>query len=161
MAKMFNKSECEYKGGYIVHDGEIVNVNRHIIEELNALESDVQKAIFDEEHKMGTMVSSFFDGREFSRKSEHCKSVPVIEPDTPKLDKMAEKTLKIMEEIDLLEAAEKANEYLGLIGPALEFAENDFVVSSDDAPFRFDLPTLGNPLELTVDAIVDWVKELV
>ena len=152
--KMFNKSECEYKGGYIVCKGKVVCVDNRIVDLFNKLEEDVQRAQY-EATKMPTVI---MPAGEFSRATEHGKIYPVVNADTPELDKLTDQAIKIMDELDSIADAEKVNEYFSSIKPLIMFVNDEFIVSGEQAiQHRFDLPVIGNPLEVTKDDLSQWV----
>lgn len=156
--KMIDKKDCEYKGGYIVNDGKVVCVDNEVVDLLNKLEEDVQRKQFED-----TSKPLCFDMPvgEFVRKTERGKVMPHVEAKTPELDKMVENTLKIMDEVDDIHNAELINEYFSTIVPVVMFADDDFIVSCEHGTqHRFDLPTIGNPLELTKDDLAEFVMSL-
>jgi hypothetical protein len=66
-----------------------------------------------------------------------------------------------MEEIDAMEGADKANDYFAGIHKLIMFVNDEFIVSGDQATqHRFDLPTVGNPLELDKDDLADFVMSM-
>lgn len=155
--KMINKSECEYKGGYIVHNGEVVCVDNKVVDLFNKLELDVQRAQFEATNK----PQCFEPVDEFVAKSEHGAIYPKISANTPELDAAAEKALKIMDEIDAIADAEKVNEYFLSIDKLFEFVSDEFIVSGEqEAQHRFDLPTIGNPLKLSKEDLSDFVVSM-
>lgn len=156
--KMINKKDCEYKGGYIINNGEIVCIDNEVVDLLNKLEEDVQRAQF-EATKKSFCVSLSND--EFVRKTERGNIIPYVEAKTPELDKMAEQTVKIMDEIDSIGNAAMVNEYFQGIKPLILFTNDEFIVSCEhDVQHAFDLPTIGNPLELTKEDLSEWVLGL-
>ena len=155
--KMFDKSECEYKGGYIVCDGKVVCVDNEIVDLFNKLDVDIQRAQYESKRCLNLDASV----DEFAPKSEHGAIYPVIEADTPELDKMAEQAMKLMNEIDAMADASKINEYLDGIHPLIMFVNDEFIVSGEQATqHRFDLPTVGNPLELDKDSLANLVMSM-
>ena len=156
--KMINKSECEYKGGYIVCNGEVVCIDNEIVDLLNKLDTDVQRAQWEATNHPTVAMTPV---EEFSPESEHGAIYPVISASTPELDKMVENSLKIMEEIDSVHDTSLANEYIEGILPIIQFVNDDFIVSGEQATqHRFDLPVIGNPLELDKDAVVSFVVSM-
>jgi hypothetical protein len=152
--KMINKKDCEYKGGYIVCDGKIVGVDNEIVDLLNKLDTDVQRAEFEKNH----IAKPAMPMPEFEPKSEHGCLVPFIQADTPEMDKMAEHSMKIMDELDAVAGAELANEYIAGVGPLLMFVNDEFIVSGEQGTqHRFDLPVVGNPLELDKEKLADLI----
>lgn len=157
--KMFDKAQCEYKGGYIVCDDEIVAVDNEIVDLFNKLESDIQRSRF-EASNCGELPC-YKEPGEFVRVSEYGRIMPHVEAKTPELDALAEHTLKLMDEIDAMGDADRTNEYFGGIKPLIQFVNDKFIVSGDQATqHRFDLPTVGNPLELDVESLSKLVMEM-
>lgn len=157
--KMFNKSDCEYKGGYIVSDGEVVAIDNEIVDLFNKLEEDIQHAEF-ERTNCGA-APCWIEPGEFHRSSEHGKIMPFVTAKTPELDKLAEQAIKIMDEIDDFANAEKVNDYFNSIKPLIVFVNEKFIVSGEQASqHRFDLPTIGNPLELDGDKLSQLVIDM-
>lgn len=155
--KMFNKSECEYKGGYIVCDGKVVCVDNEIVDLFNKLDIDVQRAEYEAKRCPGFAAPV----EEFTPKSEHGAIYPKIEANTPELDKMTEQAMKIMDEVDAMADAAKANEYFESIYPLILFVNDEFIVSGEQATqHRFDLPTIGNPLELDKESLAGLVMSM-
>lgn len=154
--KMISKKDCEYKGGYIVNDGNIVCIDNEVVDLLNKLDVDIQRAKFEaNNHQPATPV------KEFVPETEHGAIYPVIEADTPELDKLTEKSMKIMDEIDAMADAEMANMYFAGIHPLIMFVNDEFIVSGEQATqHRFDLPTVGNPLELDKNSLADLVMSM-
>lgn len=155
--KMFNKSECEYKGGYIVCDGKVVCVDNEIVDMFNRLDIDVQRAEYEAKSCPGFATPV----EEFTPKSEHGAIYPVIEANTPELDAQAERAMKIMDEVDAMADAAKANEYFASIHPLILFVNDEFIVSGEQATqHRFDLPTIGNPLEFDKESLASLVMSM-
>lgn len=155
--KMFDKNECEYKGGYIVCEGQVVCIDNEIVDLFNKLDTDVQRAKFEAAHRQAPVDQD----EAFAPKSEHGAIYPTIEAKTPELDKMAAKAVKLMDEVDAMESAARANEYFAGIHPLIMFVNDGFVVSGEQAvQHRFDLPVVGNPLELDKDKLSDIVLSM-
>lgn len=155
--KMFNKAECEYKSGYIVCNGEVVCIDNEIVDLFNKLDVDVQRARYEAQSCAGVAAPA----DEFRPCSEHGAVYPVIEVETPELDKMTDRTMKMMDEIDTMANATKANEYIAGILPLCRFVGDDFIVSAEHSTqHRFDLPAVGNPLELDKEKLSDLIIEM-
>lgn len=154
--KMIDKKDCEYKGGYIVNDGKIVCVDNEVVDLFNKLDVDIQRAEFVADNQQ--LVTPV---KEFVPKTEHGALYPVVTAETPELDKLAEHAMKVMDEVDAMADATKANEYFAGIHQLIEFVNEDFIVSGEQAmQHRFDLPTIGNPLELDKDKLADLVVSM-
>jgi len=153
--KIYKKEVCMYVDGYIVCGDEVVGVPTAIIHQLNKLETDMQKA----EHRRANKIE-LKAPEPFVRKHEG-KSHIVVTPDTPVLDEAVDKAMKLMDDIETVEAASAVNDYLADLESAIEWIQSPNVVSSDTVLVeKFDLPTLGNPLELDEEDIVEAVVNL-
>lgn len=156
--KMYNKESLEYKGGYIVEDNKVICVDNEVVDLFNKLETDIQRAKFE---KMKGKLVVDFGNNEFHRKSELGEIFPNVEVNTPCLDEMAEKAEAIMDEIDAMNAADVMNEYFAGIKPLIAFVNDEFVIDAENStPHRFDLPTIGNPLELTKEKLSELVIDM-
>lgn len=151
--KIYKKEELEYKDGYIVKGDEVLELPADLCATLDALELDCQRAAWKREHKLPPVPKV----PEFERKSEFGPAHVLVEPLTPNLDEFVTQAEKIMAELDDVEAGEKVNAYLKKIEPVFRFVNGDSVVASGACPWRFDLPTVGNPLELTEDKVIGLV----
>jgi hypothetical protein len=124
---------------------------------LNKLDIDIQRAQYETVNHPDLAVPV----DEFVPKSEHGSVVPVFSANTPELDKKAETAMKIMDEIDDMAKAEQANDYIADIRPLFGFVSDEFIVSGEQpTQHRFDLPTIGNPLELKKEDITDLVMTI-
>lgn len=155
--KMINKSELEYKNGYIVNGDEIIAVDPYIILQANALEEMVQKRRWLNDQPQacsGPNLSSF------ERESE-LDVLPHWEAETPLMDKKIEDSLKLMEELDEMNMVNLVNKELKYFEELIEFTSKDYVIDmpSQCAPEKFDMPTLGNPLELTAQQVAEYIAE--
>lgn len=153
MAKIVNKEVLEYKNGYILSGNDIVGIDNEVVDLLNKIEEDVQRSKYKRlgniEANIASLVNSKADG--FKLKSEH-KVALRVKPETPVLDEAIEKTMSIMDELDRIDNTEKMNDYFDKIVPVIMFVNQDFVIECENGvPHRFDLPTIGNPLELTME----------
>jgi len=156
--KTYKKSKLVYKNGYIMTaKGKIVSVDNRIVMLANQLELDHQKAEYESNIECACEACAC---EEFEPKSEFKR--PVIEAKTPVLDKKVEESIALMDDLDRVQAANKVNSYLDKIDDLIQFAREDFVVDTkQDKQYRFDLPTLGNPLEWTGDKVVEFAVDLV
>ena len=152
--KMFDKGNCKYKEGYIVCGEEVVAVSNEVVDLLNKLDTDIQRAEFDRKNAAPEPDVP----KKFARKTEYGKVYPHIVADTPVLDKQVQKTLDMMDELDAAAAAEKCNDYFEGLQPVILFVASNGIVSCEHAEqHRFDLPVVGNPLELDKERLADLV----
>lgn len=158
--KMFKKKDCKYKDGYIVCGGKVLSIDNKIVDLLNELEDMVQRSCYDDAKQMVCDCCTV-ERSEFQRLSEHGGKRPIFVPNTPDLDDAVSKTVAIMDDLDKIDKAKKTNRYYDRLEPVFKFVESKTIVSGDQAvQHRFDLPTLGNPLKLTVEDIAESVAEL-
>lgn len=150
--KTFKKAELTFKNGYIFAGDEIVSIDNRIVKMANNLESLAQRAEFEAKQPKPTPVSN----EEFERVSEFDHKINCV-ASTPELDKLTEQSLKIMDEIDSVEMSNKVNEFLELFNDLVLFVNEDFIIEATNQNHqeRFDLPTLGNPLEWEDKTFVD------
>lgn len=155
--KVFEKKDCQYKDGYIVSGNEVVAVDNEVVDLLNHLDLDIQKFRFNEEHAVDPIEIP-----EFKPQSEHRPKVTVSAMETPTLDKVTEMAMDLMKELDSVSGAEMATRYFDSILPVVKFVINDTIISHDSQfkQFQFDLPTIGNPLELTEEKLADLICEM-
>jgi hypothetical protein len=155
--KMYKKSKLEYKNGYIVKNGKIISVDNKIVDMFNQLETDYQRALWDANHPVMPAV-----GRpEFQFETERGKVHPVIKVHTPNLDEAISKAKDIMDDLDAIDAADRATEYLNKIQPLIQFICDDHIVScNQETLHRFDLKFIGNPLELDKETLGYLVHEM-
>lgn len=154
--KMYKKEDCQYKGGYIVCGDDVVGVPNQLVALVNRVEHDVQFAKFTAERKAKPVEEAVF-----AIKSEHAKPI-TVQADTPKLDEFVAKSIEIMDDIDLIGKVDELQKYIDEIEPVFAFAEEDFVISHDQqSQLRFDLPTLGNPLELTAEKLQTFAQAII
>lgn len=156
--KAYKKTKLAYENGYIMKGDTIVVVEPAVVRLLNKLELDYQKALFNYRREVATEHAAEIMAEKFEPQSERASLT--FEVETPHLDKLAKKSMKIMDELDDCANASKANNYLKAIGPVVQFVTEDKVFDYDRlaAPVQFDLPNIGNPLELDADRLMDFVN---
>lgn len=150
--KIFHKTDLEYKNGFLIKDDEVVGIDNEIVDLLNKLDTDIQRAEFISERQTGIdAVNEMLDVK-FKPKSEF--ELPVVGTHTPYLDAKVEEAKAIMDELDGKDAADKANEYLKNIKPVVLFVKDDSIIEFEQPrQHRFDLPRIGNPLELDEETL--------
>lgn len=157
MAKLVSKKDLKYVNGYITdNEGTVVNIDYRIAHFLNKLEVCIQKAKYIKAQPECQFPPSL-DG--FELESEH-KVYKIEEPKTPKLDARANLAKGILDEMVAVNNAKECNEFIKANAVVFEWLDSDLiVVDSSEAGVRFDLPTLGNPLELTAEGVMDIINE--
>lgn len=154
--KMYKKSQLELVDGMLVANGEdVVAIDISIVSEANMLETMVQKAAYLKAQPEAQPMPSL-DG--FERKSIDDVEDLSFEVSTPALDFAMHESLKMMDELDAMNTASQANQTLKEISNLVSFVKGDNVVSVDNMPImKFDTPTLGSVLDLTVHDLVQYV----
>ena len=154
--KMYKKSDLRYEGGYLVtKDDKIVLLPFAIASKLMELEERLQKALWLK-NKPEVELPEY---GEFVRKSEFDVKLPQIKVETPTIDKAVEFALKYKEDLDNQLTADAANKFISGYTQVFQFVNSDLFVEGD-YDTRLDLPTLGNPLELTEDKIMQLVVDM-
>ena len=155
--KMYKKSELTLVNGMLVDkDMNVIGVDPNIVHEANALEILAQKTDYLMAQPPASPMPTL-DG--FERKSSKDTGVK-FNTTTPLMDAKAQETMALMDELDDVALADKANAMLDNFKHLIEFAKNDYVVSEDgifSCTRAFDMPTLGSILELTVEDICNVV----
>lgn len=154
--KMYKKSDLSYVNGYIVtKDDEIVLLPNDASNQLMHLEYELQKL----EWLKNKPKLPLIEYPDFVRKSEFETAVPEIAVETPLLDEQVQRSMKMREEIDNQKASKMANKFLAKYEKLFRFIGSD-LFTEGDSDIQFDLPTLGNPLELTADKVVQLVTAM-
>ena len=150
--KIHNKNDLTYKNGYIIHGDEVVSIDNEIVDLLNKLDIDIQRSEW-RQAKFEHAREAWKEAEEkFEPKSEFI--LPEVGAETPVLDAKVEETKLLMDEIDAKAYAAQANKYLAGIKPVVLFVQDDSVIEFEQpVQHRFDLPTIGNPLELTDETL--------
>lgn len=146
--KMYKKSVLSLIDGMLVSpDGDIVSVDSAIVSQANKLETLLQQGKYLMAQPEATPAPSL-DG--FERKSAFDISEAKFNVSTPNLDAKAEETMALMDELDDMAIASKANEMIEEFRELISFAKADYVIDCGvPVCLRFDTPTIGSVLELT------------
>lgn len=155
--KLFKKKDLVYIDGMLVNEdtNEVVAVNQNIVIDLNSIETMYQQAKYLSEQGAYNPAPSL-EG--FERERFYTEKLPLApEPETPVFDEKVKKSLALMDEMDAKAKTEKINESIEQFRDVFLFLEHDYVVNrgNDYQAFCFDLPQIGNPLELTQDKLVE------
>lgn len=153
--KMYNKSDLSMNHGLLVSkDGDIVLPDFRIVQQANELETLIQKMKYlSAQPKAAPMPS--LDG--FKRRSIDDSESRKFEVSTPTMDAKADEAMKLMEELDDMAVADKANGMLDDFKSLLDFVTQDFVVDCGNQLYKFDTPMLGNVLMLTEAEVVNAI----
>lgn len=157
MAKIYKKSKLTYKNGYIVKDDKVIGVPNRIVAGLNGLERQLQEAKFNHDNPVESVKPRPEFGFQTERGDVFCRVVAV----TPNLVEAVEKTMKIMDELDDVSWAERANKAFAVYQDIIDWVCDKHVVAcKQQSQLRFDLKFIGNPLELTKDDIVEIIMAI-
>lgn len=141
--KLYKKADLEFIDGMLVaKDGEIVNAGIKAVSQANELETMLQKAEWLKSQPSPCQGPDFSS---FKRKSTN--EIEDFVAETPLLDKKVAETMDLLNELDVVELTNKVNEVQRYMADLINFTKSDYVVSNGSAIVKFDVPTLGNPLE--------------
>lgn len=150
MAKMYLKSDLKFVDGYLINgDGDVVALPEKVAEQINDLETRIQKLIYLDDQPEARPERSL-DG--FKRKTT--RQVPVVKVDTPTLDEKVAEGKKLLAEIRDLGKAEKINEIFLDYTEAFEWLRSDHFVEGSKI-VRVDTPEIGDILDADVDELID------
>lgn len=154
--KIYKKKDLAYKNGYLVKGDKIVTVDNDIIDLLNKLDVDIQRHEWEADRKAQSEYIGKMVDDEFTAKSEYTR--PVISVETPTIDGKVKEAMAVIEEMEAQTAADEINKRLIGMRPVVQFVQEDFVVPVDQySQHRFDLPTIGNPLEIDLEKLTELV----
>ena len=153
MAKTYMKDQLTYKSGLLFNkDGEIVCVDSTIIDAFNKLETDAQRGLFST--KRNELMENVGDVMSIEFKRESARPTIDFEVKTEHLDKAIEEACAIMDDIDAERKGDDVRDYLDLMSVLVQFVADDFVIDVGGPVYRFDLPLIGNPLEVDEEDLV-------
>jgi len=156
MAKIIKKKDLVYKDGFLVKKGKskVVGIDRELYAALMSLERLAQASVYIASQAPGRPDPSL-EG--FIQTSEHDVLLPHFDAETPLLNAKFKESEQILEE---LRAADRAGSMTGMMrhyGCVIEFIEGKRFIEGDCTD-RLDLPYVGNPLDLSTDAVVKIVE---
>lgn len=157
MTKLISKTDLKYVDGYIMDDdNNILAIHGKVVDFLNDLEISVQKAEYIKAQPKGKMPPTI---QGFKPKSER-KVYSVEVPETPNLDARAALAKHILDETLAVSTAASYNSFIEENADVFEWLDAErVIVGNAMIAQRFDLPTLGNPLELTAEKVIEIIKK--
>ena len=148
--KFMKKEKLTYKNGYLINEkGKIVMPDYDVVYQFNNLEEEFQKAMYLKAQPKAVAAPSM-EGWE--KVSEHDVDVQdMFFAKTPTLDKKIEESIALMNDIDAANKVDKLRAISAGYSKVIEFINSKEIIVYEDNEYRFDLATLGNPLEFTVE----------
>lgn len=158
MAKMINKSELSEMNGYLcVSDGTIVApVSDKVVRAYNALELAVQKRKFADKHGLLKPEEEKVTTDNFEFESAHEVKHGKVIVETPELDKAVARSMKIVDELNIVEQGETINQLIASCEPLIEFVNADHVIVEEKTGIRIDSINLPSILDITADNIIEY-----
>ena len=148
--KFMKKEKLTYKNGYLINEkGKIVMPDYDVVYQFNNLEEEFQKAMYLKAQPKAVAAPSM-EGWE--KVSEHDVDVEdMFFAETPTLDKKIEESIALMDDIDAANKVDKLRAISAGYPKVIEFINSKEIIVYEDNEYRFDMATLGNPLEFTVE----------
>ena len=148
--KFMKKEKLTYKNGYLINEkGKIVMPDYDVVYQFNSLEVEFQRAMYLKAQPKAVAAPSM-EGWE--KVSEHDVDVEdMFFAKTPTLDKKIEESIALMDDIDAANKVDKLRAISAGYPKVIEFINSKEIIVPDDNEYRFDLATLGNPLEFTAE----------
>lgn len=148
--KFMKKEKLTYKNGYLINEkGKIVMPDYDVVYQFNKLEVEFQRALYLKAQPKAVAAPSM-EGWE--KVSEHDVDVEdMFFAETPTLDKKIEESIALMDDIDAANKVDKLQVIAAGYPKVIEFINSKEIIVYDDNEYRFDLATLGNPLEFTIE----------
>ena len=148
--KFMKKEKLTYKNGYLINEkGKIVMPDYDVVYQFNNLEEEFQRAMYLKAQPKAVAAPSM-EGWE--KVSEHDVDVEdMFFAKTPTLDKKIEESIALMDDIDAANKVDKLRAISAGYPKVIEFINSEEIIVYEDNEYRFDMATLGNPLEFTVE----------
>lgn len=158
MAKLIKKDKCKFIDGYIVKKNRQVGIPYAVWASLNKLETILQQYYYLRNKPQYCEGPSL---KGFKRKSNLDAKIPYVDmPDTPTIDARVDEAIKFMAEADAMQSTAQINEALEDYHQLIKWLDDSkFFEGNCFCPI--DTYMLGNPLELTAEAVVDLIAMVV
>ena len=158
MTKLIKKKDCKFKWHRIVKDDELIGIPSIVWMQLNKLEVMCQQWCYLKGQPAYQAAPSL-DG--WVRESDIDKQLPYIDmPDTPVGDARVAEAMAFMFEVDRCADVAKVNEMVDRFSALIMWCKSKKFIEGDCTK-PIDTPRLGNPLELTPEAIVEKLSLIV
>lgn len=150
--EFMKKEKLTYKNGCLINEkGKIVMPDYDVVYQFNNLEEEFQKAVYLKAQPKAVAAPSM-EG--WKKVSEHDVDMEdMFFAKTPTLDKKIEESIALMNDIDTANKVDKLCAILAGYPKVIEFINSKEIIVCEDNEYRFDLATLGNPLEFTVEKL--------
>lgn len=148
--KFMKKDKLVYKNGYLMNEkGKIVMPDYDVMYQFNNLEEEFQRALYLKAQPKAVAAPSM-EG--WKKVSEHDVDVEdMFFAETPTLDKKIEESIALMDDIDAANKVDKLQAIAAEYPKVIEFINSKEIIVYDGNEYQFDMATLGNPLEFTVE----------
>lgn len=148
--KFMKKEKLTYKNGYLINEkGKIVMPDCDVVYQFNNLENEFQRALYLKAQPKAVAAPSMEGWEKISEHDVDMEDMFFAE--TPTLDKKIEESIALMDDIDAANKVDKLRAISVRYPKVIEFINSKEIIVRDDNEYRFDLATLGNPLEFTVE----------
>lgn len=150
--KFMKKEKLTYKNGYLINEkSKIVMPDYDVVHQFNKLEVEFQRALYLKAQPKAVAAPSMEGWKKVSEHDVDVKNMFFTE--TPTLDKKIEESIALMDDIDAANKVDKLRAISTGYPKVIEFINSKEIIMRDDNEYQyhFDLATLGNPLEFTIE----------
>ena len=148
--KFMKKEKLVYKNGYLINQkGKIVMPDYDVVYQFNNLEEEFQRALYLKAQPKAVAAPSMEGWEKVSERDVDVEDMFFAE--TPTLDKKIEESIALMDDIDAANKVDKLQAIAAEYPKVIEFINSKEIIVYDDNEYQFDMATLGNPLEFTVE----------
>lgn len=152
MAKMYKKSDLKFENGYVLTmDDEVVALPPHVAEQLNEMETEIQKVAYLNAQPEARPMPSL-DG--FERKSIVKHAHVTVE--TKHLDREVRRCNGVLNDLRNMAEAQEANEKLAKYDEAIRFLHDDKFIEGTEV-IMVDAPTIGHILTADAVKVIDML----
>lgn len=157
--KFVKKEDLTQVGMNLVNKkGEPVSLELSLVIQFNNLETMKQKVEYAKNYPKFTLPKPY---PVFKRASIKDDKLPVVTTETPVTDEAAEKTKKIMEEIEATELNEKINNLIHKYAEVFQFINADKVKVLTDVCYELDTLILGDVTKFTEQEVIQVIADYV
>lgn len=158
--KLYKKSDLKFAHGYLVdEDGNSVALPNKVVKQLDALDIVLQEYLYlDNQPRFQPAPTLRGYERKLNQDADR-KWKHMDMPATPTIDKKAAETMAFLEEVSAKEDVEAVNFALDKYKELLDFCSEDEFFSPSEFFMHppINCVSLGNPLELTAQKVIDII----